>query len=43
MDRVIEEASVMGADAIFATRFTTATIAQGEAEMQAFGTAVKLN
>ena len=42
MDRMIEDAKNLGADAIVGTRFTTATITQGGAEMLAFGTAVKL-
>lgn len=42
LDRMIEEARGMGADAIVGARFTTSTIAQGGAEILAFGTAVKL-
>ena len=42
LDRMIEDARTQGADAIVGARFTTATIAQGGAEILAFGTAVKL-
>nr|WP_325248731.1 YbjQ family protein [Amylibacter sp.] len=42
LDRMIEDAHKMGANAILGARFTTATIAQGGAEILAFGTAVRL-
>ena len=42
LDRMIEEARSMGANAIVGARFTTSTIAQGGAEILAFGTAVRL-
>lgn len=42
LDRMIEDARAQGADAVVGARFTTATIAQGGAEILAFGTAVKL-
>ncbi len=41
--RMVAEASEMGADAILATRFITATVAQGAAEIVVYGTAVKLS
>ena len=41
-DRMVEHAKDMGGDAIVGMRFTTATVAQGQAEILAFGTAVKL-
>jgi uncharacterized protein YbjQ (UPF0145 family) len=41
-DRMVAHAASMGADAIVGMRFTTSTIAQGAAEILAFGTAVKL-
>ncbi len=40
-DRMVADATRMGADAIVGMRFTTSTIAQGAAEILAFGTAVK--
>ena len=42
LDRMCEEARDLGADAVVAVRFTTSTIAQGSAELLAYGTAVKL-
>ena len=42
MQRMIEDASRMGADAIINVRLTTAMIMQGTAEILAYGTAVKL-
>lgn len=42
-DRMVADAQRMGADAIVGMRFTTSTIAQGAAEILAFGTAVKLS
>lgn len=42
LDRMIGEARSMGANAIVGARFTTSTIAQGGAEILAFGTAVRL-
>mgnify|MGYP001627802366 CR=1 FL=1 len=42
MDRMIDEARALGADAIIATRLETSTIAQGASEILAYGTAVKL-
>ena len=41
MDRMIEEAKQLGADAIVSVRFTTSSIMQSAAEIMAYGTAVK--
>ena len=40
VDRMVEEAHHMGANAVTAVRFTMATILQGGSEMLAYGTAV---
>ena len=40
LDRMIEEAKGLGANAIVDVRFTTASMMQGAAELLAFGTAV---
>jgi len=42
LDRMIEEAEKLGADAVVTVRFTTSSIMQSAAEMLAYGTAVKL-
>ena len=42
IDRMIEEARNLGADAIVNMRFTTSSMMQGAAELLAYGTAVKL-
>ena len=42
IQRMIEDASSLGADAIINVRFTTSMVMQGAAEMLAYGTAVKL-
>lgn len=42
MERMIEDARNLGADAIVNVRLTTAMIMQGTAEIMAYGTAVKL-
>lgn len=42
IDRMIEEARELGADAVTDVRFTTSMVAQGAAEIFAYGTAVKL-
>lgn len=42
MQRMIEDAKKLNADAIVNIRFTTSTISQGAAEIMAYGTAVKL-
>lgn len=43
MQRMIQDAERMGADAIVNIRFTTSTIMQGASEILAYGTAVKLS
>jgi len=43
IDRMIDEARTLGADAIVGMRFTTSIISQGAAELLAYGTAVKLD
>ncbi len=40
LDRMIEEAKKLGANAIIGTRFITASVMQGAAELLAYGTAV---
>lgn len=42
IDRMIQEAERLGADAVVAVRFTTSMIMSGAAEILCFGTAVKL-
>lgn len=42
LDRMVTEAESLGADAIIDVRFTTSMLAQGAAELLAYGTAVKL-
>jgi uncharacterized protein YbjQ (UPF0145 family) len=42
MKRMIQDAEKLGADAIVNIRFSTSMIAQGAAEILAYGTAVKL-
>lgn len=42
LDRMIDEARSMGANAIVGVRFSTSLMAQGAAELLAYGTAVKL-
>ena len=42
MQRIIQEAEKMGADAVVNVRFTTSMIMQGASEILAYGTAVKL-
>lgn len=39
-DRMVSEATTLGANAIVNVRFTTASVAAGAAEMYAYGTAV---
>ena len=41
-DRMKEEAAALGADAIVNVRFSTSSVAQGAAELFAYGTAVTL-
>ncbi|MRX27652.1 YbjQ family protein [Kangiella sp. HZ709] len=40
IDRMTEEAKMLGANAIIGARFTTSMVSQGAAELLAFGTAV---
>ncbi len=40
LDRMVEEAAMLGANAIVATRFTTSVMMGGAAELLAIGTAV---
>lgn len=42
IDRMIEEARAMGANAIVGTRFQTSMVMKGAAEMLCYGTAVKV-
>lgn len=42
IDRMIEEAERLGADAIIGMRFSTSMVMSGAAEMLAYGTAVTL-
>ncbi|MDH3271027.1 MAG: YbjQ family protein [Gemmatimonadota bacterium] len=42
VDRMIEEAQVLDADAIVSVRFQTSMVMSGAAEMLCYGTAVKL-
>ena len=41
LDRLIEDAESLGADAVVGLRFTTTSMMQGAAEFLAYGTAVK--
>lgn len=43
LQRMIEDAGNLGADAVVNVRFTTSTIMQGASEILAYGTAVKLS
>ncbi len=40
-NRMVDQANGMGADAIIAMRYASSELAQGAAEMMAYGTAVK--
>jgi len=42
LDRMVEEARSLGANAIVATRFATSYVAQSAAEILAYGTAVSI-
>lgn len=42
MQRMMQDAERMGADAVVNLRFTTSAVMQGTAEILAYGTAVKL-
>lgn len=41
LQRMMQDAQTLGADAVVSVRFTTSTISQGTSEILAFGTAVK--
>ncbi|MFP4376118.1 MAG: YbjQ family protein [Spirochaetales bacterium] len=43
LDRMVEEAELLGADAIVGIRFTTSSVMQGAAEILVYGTAVTIN
>jgi uncharacterized protein YbjQ (UPF0145 family) len=43
IDRMVEEAQALGADAVVAVRFQTAEVMSGAAEMLCYGTAVTLD
>ncbi len=42
VDRMVEQAKQLGANAIVNVRFSTSSVAQGAAELYAYGTAVKI-
>ena len=42
IERMIEDAGDLGADAVINVRFTTSNVASGASEILAYGTAVKL-
>jgi uncharacterized protein YbjQ (UPF0145 family) len=42
IDRMVEEAQVLGADAVVTVRFQTSEVMHGAAEMLCYGTAVRL-
>jgi len=42
LDRMVDQAQALGADAVVAVRFTTSSMMQGAAELLAYGTAVKI-
>ncbi|HCP46296.1 MAG TPA: hypothetical protein DIU15_09655 [Deltaproteobacteria bacterium] len=42
-DRMVAQAQVLGADAVVNLRYSTSSLAQGAAELFAYGTAVKLD
>lgn len=42
LDRMIEQAVSLGANAIVGARFSTSTVLQGVAELMAYGTAVRI-
>lgn len=42
VDRMIEDAAALGADAVIAVRFQTCQVMKGAAEMLCYGTAVRL-
>ena len=43
IDRMIEEAQLLGGDAIVSVRFQTSMVMKGAAEMLCYGTAVRLD
>lgn len=43
VERMIEQAKSVGANAIINVRFSTSSVAQGAAEILVYGTAVKVN
>lgn len=43
VQRMMEQADAIGADAIVSVRFATSSVMNGAAEVMAYGTAVKLN
>jgi len=43
IDRMVEEAQALGADAVVAVRFQTSEVMTGAAEMLCYGTAVRLH
>jgi len=42
LDRMVEQATQLGANAIVNVRFSTSSVAQGAAELYAYGTAVRV-
>jgi uncharacterized protein YbjQ (UPF0145 family) len=42
LDRMIERASELGADAVIGVRFMTSSVMQGAAELLVYGTAVRI-
>ena len=42
IDRMIEQARQLGANAVINVRFSTSSVAQGAAELYAYGTAVRI-
>ena len=42
IDRMVEEAQMLGADAVLSVRFQTSEVMSGAAEMLCYGTAVRL-
>jgi len=42
IDRMVEEAQALGADAVVAVRFQTSEVMSGAAEMLCYGTAVRI-
>jgi len=42
IDRMVEEAEALGANAVVATRFQTSMVMTGAAEMMCYGTAVRV-